>query len=420
MSVRIARIPFALLSCLGLLAAPTVLAQDEGVALELEATQELAVTRQPLLEAQSAAVKAARESAVAASQLPDPRLTGGITDLPIEGSDRYSLQRDEFTMFSVGVMQEFPRAEKRRLLGARGEHEADMAEQMLSASRLEVRRDAALAWLDVWQPERAAELARASVRESELQLEATQIAYTAGKASQAEVLAARVAAALLRDDLLGFEQSAQVARGKLSRWIGAESAQRLLCPDLPPWPAPAALDPMLTQLLTHPHLNEQAQRIVVAQDEVALAEQAYKPDWGVELEYANRPDFADYLSLNFSIDLPVFTHDRQDRGLAAKLAEQTAAEQTREDSFRQEEAELRLNWFGWQRLQQRLRQFESDILPQGEQRTAVAAAAWQSGQGTLAAVLEARRMALDTRRKHLELTTDAAKLRVKLLYFAGE
>ena len=94
-------------------------------------------------------------------------------------------------MYSVGVMQEFPRAEKRRLLGARGQHEAGVADQKLNASRLEVRRDAGLAWLEVWQPERAAELARASVRESELQLQATQIAYTAGTASQADVLAAR-------------------------------------------------------------------------------------------------------------------------------------------------------------------------------------------------------------------------------------
>jgi outer membrane protein TolC len=405
--------------CLAAFVGTTAHAQDEGVALELEVTQELAVSRQPLLQAQSAAAKAARESAVAARQLPDPKLTGGITDLPIEGSDRYSLRRDDFTMVSVGVMQEFPRAEKRRLLGARGEHEAEMADQMLSASRLEVRRDAALAWLEVWQPERAAELARASVRESELQLQATQIAYTAGTASQADVLAARVATAMLRDDLAGFEQSAQVARGKLSRWIGGEASQRLLCPELPAWPAPSSLASMLVQLRSHPHLNAQARRVAVAQDEVALAEQAYKPDWGVELEYANRPDFADLVSLNFSVDLPVFSANRQDRGLAAKLAEQTAAEQTREDSFRQEEAELRQNWSGWQRLQERLRQFEADILSQNEQRVAVATSGWQAGQGSLASVLEARRMALDARMKHLELVTEAARLRLNLLYFAG-
>lgn len=395
-------------------------AQDDAGVLELGEAQTLAVTRQPLLEAQAAAVAAARESAIAARQLPDPRLTGGVTDVPLEGADRYSLRRDDFTMLTVGVMQDFPRSEKRRLLGARGEHEAELADQVLNASRLEVRRDTALAWLEAWQPERAREITAAALHEAELQVQATEIAYQAGRSPQADVLAARVQLALLRDELSGLDQSAEVARGQLSRWIGTSAAQRSLSPELPSWAVPNSLEAMLATLRTHPHLNAQAKRVTVAEDDVALAQQAYKPDWGVELEYGHRPEFADFVSLNFSIDLPVFTANRQDRGLSAKLAEQTQAEQLREDSFRQEEAELRLNWQGWQRGQERLRMFETDILPQGQQRIDAAAAAWQSGQGTLAAVLDARRMALDNRMKQLALQVDAAKYRVHLLYFSGE
>src|SRR2546426_894688 len=62
---------------------------EPGVALELPEAQALALTRQPLLEAQAAAVQSARESAVAAAQLPDPKLAVGVTDLPIDGPDRY-------------------------------------------------------------------------------------------------------------------------------------------------------------------------------------------------------------------------------------------------------------------------------------------------------------------------------------------
>jgi len=88
--------------------------------------------------------------------------------------------------------------------------------------------------------------------------------------------------------------------------------------------------------------------------------------------------------------------------------------------FRQEEAALRRHWENWQRLQDRVTRFDSIILPQSEQRTAAALATWQAGQGTLAAVLDARRMALDNRMKRLDLVTDAARRRVHLLYFAGE
>ncbi len=408
---------FALLYWLG---SAVTRADDLSIALELPDAHRLALTQQPLLEAQAQAVTAAREHAIAATQLPDPKLTVGLADWPIEGAERYSLRRDDFTMVTAGVTQDFPRAEKRRLRGARGEHEAELAEQVLTANRLMVARDAGLAWLNAWKPERYLELLRASAREAALQVQATEIAYTAGRATQAEVLAARVSLELLRDEAADAEQQAQDARGALSRWIGNDEARRPLSAALPSWALPVPLADSLAKLRAHPHLNAETRRVAIAEDDVALAKQAYKPDWGVELGYGHRPDFADFVSVNVTVDLPVFTGNRQDRSLGAKLAEQEQAAQSREDMFRQEEAELRRHWESWQRLQDRVSRFDSVILPQSEQRTAAALAAWQAGQGTLAAVLDARRMALDNRMKRLDLVTDAAKRRVHLLYFAGE
>ncbi|SEQ17655.1 Outer membrane protein TolC [Solimonas aquatica] len=398
----------------------TAYADDSALVLDLPAAQMLAITQQPMLEAQVAAIKAARDAAVAAAQLPDPKLTGGVSSWPIDGPDRYSLRRDDFTMINVGIEQEFPLASKRRLQGERGEHEAELAEQMLYGSRLAVERDAALAWIDVWRQERALELTRASLREAELQAKATEIAYTTSRATQTDVLSARITAGLLHDELAALEDESQLARSKLSRWIGAAAAQRPLSDDLPAWAPPPALPDAVARLRTHPHLNTEAKRLAIAEDEVALARQAYKPDWRAGLAYGYRPDFSDYVSVNVAIDLPVFTSNRQDRNLGAKLAEQTQAEQSREDMFRQEEADLRLNWLGWQRLQTRIEQFDREILPQSQQRINAALASWQVGQGTLAAVIDARRMALDNGMKRLELMTAAARYRVALQYFAGD
>ena len=157
-----------------------------GIDLQLEEAQRLAVSQQPLLAAQTQAVKAARENAVAAAQLPDPKLAVGVTDWPINGADRYSLRRDEFTMVTIGVMQDFPRALKRRLRGQRGEHEAELQQQMLDATRLAICRDAGIAWLDVWKPEQSLKLVLAAAHEAELQKQVTQTAYTTGRVTQAE------------------------------------------------------------------------------------------------------------------------------------------------------------------------------------------------------------------------------------------
>ena len=44
----------------------------------------------------------------------DIALKAGVSILPINGEDRFSLTRDFMTMRSVGVMQEFTRGDKRK------------------------------------------------------------------------------------------------------------------------------------------------------------------------------------------------------------------------------------------------------------------------------------------------------------------
>jgi cobalt-zinc-cadmium efflux system outer membrane protein len=395
-------------------------AADDHHELTMSEAQRLAVTHQPTLQAQASAVEAARSSAISAAQLPDPKLTTGITDWPVEGEDRYSLRHDDFTMVTAGLMQEFPRAEKRRLRGQRGEHEAQLAEQTLTVTRLMMEREAGLAWLDVWKADRARDLLLAAVQQAELQTHAAEIAYTTNMASQSSLLESQVSLGLLRDEVADAEQQAQDARNQLSRWLGAAAADRPVSRELPQWHQPPALPQLLEQLRRHPHLNVEAKRVELAEDDVALAKQAYKPDWGLAVDYGYRPDFADFVSLNVTIDLPVFSHDRQDRDLSAKLAEQAQAEQQSEAVLREQEAELRRNAEGLVRQQSRIQQFDEDILPKSRQRTDSAIASWQAGQGNLMAVLDARRMTLDNEMKRLDLVADAARRRVNLEYYAGE
>jgi outer membrane protein TolC len=391
-----------------------------GQPLGMEEAVTLALERQPLLQAQADAVSAARESAVAATQLPDPKLSIGVQDFPIDTKEAFSFSRNDFTEYKVGVMQDFPRAEKLRLRGEQGERAAEEAEQELAALRLSVRRDTALAWLEVWRPERAAELARAAVREADLQAQAAEIAYRTARANEAEVLAARVDLQLMRDQVADLEQQAAQARNMLSRWIGAEAVSRPIAPDLRAWGSPPELDRLLARLRTHPLLNVAAKQTEVAQSEVRLAQADYKPDWSVEMYYANRPEFSDFIGVQLSVDLPIFTANRQDRRLAAKLKQQDRAEQQRDDLWRQQEAQARQSLANWQHLQERLARYDREILPQSAQRIEAARLAWQSGQGQLVNVLEARRVDLENRMKRLELEKDAGINHSNLEYLAGE
>ena len=398
--------------------AATPAGEADGAVLTLAETRRLALARQPSLLAQAAAVDAARQRAVAAAQLPDPKLRGGVTDLTITGPDIGTLNRQSDTQFNIGIAQDFPLAGKRRLRGARAEAEADLADRELRVQQLELERDVGLDWVEVWKPQQALVLARATEHEAALQLEAAEIAYTNGKTTQADVRAATVALALIRDDIARLEQDTAHARAVLSRWLG-EAAYRPIAPSLPVWHEPVALDVLLQTLRTHPHISAAVKEVAVAASEVALAKQAYRPDWSVELGYAYRPAYTDYVNLQIGIDLPVFTANRQDRELAAKTAALERAEQLREDDYRQHAAEARLNLGDWSRLGERLARFDDTILPESQSRIEAARLAWASGSGTLSAVLDARRAALDAQLRRLDLEADRAKHALNLRYLGA-
>ena len=68
----------------------------------------------PSIAARAAQTDAARLSAIASNQLPDPKLELGIQDYPVTGPNAGSFTRDDFTMEKIGVSQEIPNPAKRR------------------------------------------------------------------------------------------------------------------------------------------------------------------------------------------------------------------------------------------------------------------------------------------------------------------
>lgn len=386
--------------------------------LGLPEAERLALSAQPLITGLDAQARAARESAVAASQLPDPQLKIGLSDLPINTDEAYSLTRDSDTSFVAGISQEFPRAEKRRLRGELLDREATRIGIEREQTQRSIRRDAALAWLEVWRYQQALTLTQSSLHEADVQMQLTEISLRTGSATQAEYLAARQEVNRLSDAVSAAEQSVAHARNMLSRWIG-DAAWRpitsagLSYPELPP------LDAVLARLRSHPSLAVWTAQAATARTGIELAQASYAPDWRVELGYANRPAYSDMVSLQVGIDLPFFTANRQDRGLAAALAQKDVAESRMEDERRQLTAEVRLNHHDFNRLQQRLKDYDDTLLPQSAARIEAAMISWRSARGQLRDVIDARRAALEVQMARLDLQNDLSSHFVQLTYLGA-
>ncbi|MFZ3173464.1 MAG: hypothetical protein WA146_01095, partial [Thiobacillus sp.] len=56
-----------------------------------------ALAETPALSASASRIDAARQNAIPAGALPDPQLTLGLANVPVEGADRFSLDSDPMT-----------------------------------------------------------------------------------------------------------------------------------------------------------------------------------------------------------------------------------------------------------------------------------------------------------------------------------
>jgi outer membrane protein TolC len=384
--------------------------------LTLTRALHLAQARSHALPAQDAAATAAREMAVAAGQLPDPTLKAGINNLPIDTSDRFSLTRDFMTMRSVGVMQEFTRDEKRSARSARFEREADVAAAGRTVALADLRRDTALAWLDRHFQERMRELLLVQRAETVLQVEAAEAAYRGGRGSQADAFAARTAVAQIDDRIRQVEQQVATATTLLTRWVGPGGAAVL---GGPPALAAVRFDAahLERQLEHHPQIALMARQEGMARADADIAQSNKRSDWSVELMVSQRGSaYSNMVSLNVSIPLQWDQKNRQDREIAAKLAIAEQMRALRTEITREHAAQTRAWLQQWRSSRERVTHYDTTLIPLTQERTRAAIAAYRGGTGALAAVLDARRMEIDTRMERLRLEMEAAALWARLEY----
>jgi outer membrane protein TolC len=405
----------AALAVAGLLGPSAALA-DELPALSLDEAIRLASEQSPQMAAQRSAITAAEQSAVSASQLPDPKAIVGIDNLPVTGSEAWSLTSDFMTMRKIGLMQDFPGWGKRDLKGKLAERVAAREQAMLVDVQAALRRDVASAWVDRYFAERMGAVVDDQAAEVQLQIEAMRAGLKAGKTQPADLLAAQLNQQSLLDKRADFEKQSARAKAMLSRWLGAAAGRPLAPFKLPVVFADQGA--LSDHIAHHPHVQALERQVDVAQTEAALARASTNPDWSLEFAYQQRgPTFSNMISVQVSIDLPLFQKNRQSRDLAAKLALVDQARDLKEDAVRQHLAEVQVALADWDAATGRLKRFDESLLPLSRERTQAALAAYRGGRSDLAPVLQARRDELDIKLQQLQLVEDQARAYAQLLYF---
>ena len=391
-SIGRAMVRCCLLSLLGFFSQVGMAAQP---AISFDDAIRLAVQRAPALDARRAQTLAAQEEARRAAALPDPKLSLGLQDLPVTGAEAFDSSIDSFTMKKIGVTQQFPARAKRDARQALADRTIDQTTALTLSDELAVKRAAAQAWVSSWAAMREVEALQSLREESMLAVGIAKARLRGGAGTAVDVLAAQAAVLELENRLETARAQVESARAMLDRWLGENAG---VATDSPPdfTSLPTSEADLLASLDRQgPLLPWQArERVASAQVELARAEK--RPDWSVGVSYAQRNRYSDLVSVEFSIDLPIFPGNRQDRGIAARQADYAATLDAHEDARRAQRVELQTDLAQWAGFKHHVARDEGQLLPLAHDRSRIALAAYRGG-GDLQPWLNARRDEIETR-----------------------
>lgn len=404
-------------ACAGALAVAWWLAFAPGAAAEpLTFARALSLAERSAPEnlARQAQVASAQQALIPADALPDPRLILGVDNLPVEGPDRYTLNRDAMTMRRIGLMQEVPNGDKRQARRHLAEATLSRSEAEQGAMLLVIKRQTALAWLDVYYAERRVELFDQLDEQIRLLRSATKALIAGGAAQPSELLQADQEALRLEDRRDEQTLAVRRARAELRRWVAGEADQPLA--GAPPQ-LPVQASGLAHRLAEHPELRAANARVGEARAELAEAVAEKTPDWGVELAYNNRDQqFGDMLMVQLSIDLPMFVGTRQGPRINARQHGMAQAEAEQEALLRAHQAELESALAEQQQRVKALQRSEQELIPLSSRRAELELAGYRAGNTSLSALIAARRELIEANLRQIEQQRQLSQLRASLHY----
>ena len=394
--------------------------------LSLAMAEQQAMEQDPLTRSLERQASALDEQAVAAGQWPDPKLRFGLLSVP---TDSYELDQEPMTQLLVGYQQMLPRGDSLQHMTSEKQAMAQSKRSELALRQRLVLLNVRKAWFQVYLQDQSEKIVRQNRRLFKQQLEVSQSLYAAGKSQQQDVLQAELELSLLEDQLQQIESARQESRANLARWIGYEQSM------LPLNERPGflhnrlsyQLDELISKLSSHPELKKKAALIAVNREGVELARQKYKAQWGFDVSYGKRDgenmdgsQRSDFISAIASIDLPIFTDERQDRELSAQKKNLQASQYDVTDTRLQIVAQLKSVHVRWLQLNERLRLYDQKVLPQSSQNSNAAMNGYQSGVVSFFTLTRARIAELKAQLQRLKLDVEKAIAYTEIRFLIGE
>jgi outer membrane protein TolC len=426
----------AALSALPSITVAAQISSSENIAqatLQLNSLIESALTNDTSRSQFAAQSAAMRETAVATSTLMDPKLKVGFGGLPV---DSFKFDEDPMTNISVGIMQQFERGATLDLNHRKANQQADGVAFSIQARERDIANSVTLLWLELGYLQQSAKVIKQN-QQLMVELENfVQTNYSIGNSEAQDLLNAQLKVEKLDEKLQSNRQMQSRIVAQLSEWLGSQwlnsgiatqASYQLDWTKLDSIVSNHTSDTQFYSLLNqHPMARMADATISANRTQVEMAEQAYTPQFGVEVMYAYRQadnmrgePASDLLSAYLTMDIPLFTDNRQDKNLNSAQYQVGASQYQKDAWLSQMNAQVNALMADKVNLLERIERFEQRLLPQAQARIEAVERGYQNNTAQFGDVITAASDELALNIELIRLTTDLHQTYSKLASLLG-
>jgi len=386
-----------------------------------------ALDRSAELYSLRAQIEAAEAMIAPAGALPDPMLSVGLKNLPVD--DGLRLDRDPMSAVEIMASQEVPRPSKRRLRAEVQAREVTMLQARYQDKRLDTIKRVKQVYLDLQSLDVQIAIAEQNRDLAQDMLAAAEAAYGTGRAMQQDVFQAQVRLSQMVDMIISLQGKRAAAQARLNRLLYRPAGQAF--PALPPptltsVPIQAdVLAPLAEQ--NSPRLAEMRARVGQAEQSERLAAEGIKPDYRFDLSYMIRQPIemssmggTDMWSASVGINLPsVYRRHTVDQEVKATHAGRVSAEQEVE-AMRNEIAAMIAEMVSEViTADQQLSLLDTGLLPQAEGALAASRASYGTGRGEILDLLDNQVNLFNLQMRRVMLLAEREQNLAELEYLIG-
>lgn len=398
---------------------------NEGSSSVLTLDHVLAQVKQHDFRLQQLSIEAQAyaSEAKAAEYLPDPSLFAAIQNLP---SDSFKFDQEPMTQLKLGLRQMFPQGETLEIQSSMAELNAQVQRSAREERWLSRKKQVEQTWLEAWYWQKNTALLMQDRVFLTQVLDFIRSLYEVGARDQSDLLGAELALIKLEERLIESQRFYRDYRQQLNTQANSVLSDDMLMPELPK--LSVSSDEKLSslfqdgvslqaQLVQHPRIALLEQAIALAQEKVAEKEAAFAPQWGLELSVglrdgenmdgSERPDF---FSAGVTMQMPLFSAQKQGHQLSASKLRVGAAQSRRDEALSEMRFEAENLWQQYTSTAAQAALYQESLLPTLNNQRASAVQAYEADRGNFAQVMALYLKTQSAQAMHQRLRVNAQKL----------